>query len=176
MYITLLVWDAESLWITLSKTKLLMSQGVTPFICRVVNHRNTSLTVALLCHIPSSQPVQLEGSNKTNSPNNTNQQSTISKQKQGQVHPLAKIKLSSHLGNSSYEICTTTNPSEQGTENEVHNAKPQEHWQLRPVKAHSTFTYKPQSRLLWVLPLKRVNSCRKSSLKRSSWTFKMHQN
>lgn len=45
--------------------------------------------------------MQLEGSDKITSPSNTNQQSTISKQKHGQVHSLAKIKLSSHLWNSS---------------------------------------------------------------------------
>jgi len=39
---------------------------------------------------------------------------------------------------------------------EARNTKPQEHWELTPVKVQSTFTYKPQSRLWWVSPLKRV--------------------
>lgn len=144
-----MVWDAESLWITLSNIQLFTSHSIAPFILGWLM-MGTFLWLQL-----SKQHQQ---------------------QNRGQVHPLPTTELSGHLANSSSEACSTTNPNEQGSEDKVHHAKPQEHWELPPVKAHSTSTYKPQSRLLWVYPLKRVDSCRRSSLKWSSATFKMHQN
>lgn len=90
MYFTLLVWDAESLWITLWKVKLLLSQAVTPFIWRLLI--TWTLLLLWLCSdtFPFCQPMHMQGSHKITPSGNTSQQSTSSRDKS--IH---QLKLSS---------------------------------------------------------------------------------
>lgn len=147
MHFTLLVWDIESLWITLWKIKLMLSQVVTPFIWRVIDHLNNSLAMALFCHIPFSQPMHMQGSNKIIPSGNTSQQSSSSsKQQHGQVNPPAKMKLSRHHGNS------VIKPELQQTRmNRAQRTKAMTQTLRRTESSHlwgETSTHKSQNRLL----------------------------